>query len=64
MEIYLYCGRIEQLEALRVLIFKWRDFMLVAKISFSKSIVMQALLYLIPNTVIIIILLLNAIRLK
>jgi len=47
-----------------VLIFKWQDFILIAKTSFSKSMVIQALLCLIPNTVIIIILLLNVIRLK
>jgi hypothetical protein len=45
-----------------VLIFKWRDLILIVKTSFSKSIIMQALLYLIPNIVIIIILPLNIIR--
>jgi hypothetical protein len=47
-----------------VLIFKRRDLILVVKTSFSKSIIMQALLYLVPNAIIIIILLLNAIRLE
>jgi len=47
-----------------VLIFKWRDLILVVKTFFSKSIVMQVLLYLVPNAVIIIILPLNIIRLK
>ena len=36
----------------------------MAKTSFSKSMVMQALLYLVPNAVIIIILPLNVIRLE
>ena len=54
----------EQLEALRVLIFKWQDLMLVAKTSFGKSIIIQTLPCLIPNTVVIIIFPLNAIRLK
>ncbi len=63
-EIYLYYGHAEQLEALRVLIFKWRDLMLVAKTSFDKSMIMQALLCLIPNTVVIIILLFNVIGLE
>ena len=60
----MYRGRMEQLEALRVLIFKWRDLMLIAKMFFSKSMIIQALLCLIPNAVIIIVLLLNVIRLK
>ena len=38
--------------------------MLVVKMSFSKSIIIQVLLYLIPNAVVIIVLLLNAIGLK
>ena len=44
-----------------MLIFKRRDLILVVKISFSKSIIMQVLLYLVPNIVVIIILLLNVI---
>ena len=44
-----------------MLIFKRRDFILIAKTSFSKSIIIQALLYFIPNAVIIIILPLNVI---
>ena len=63
-EIYPYRGRPEQLEALRVLIFERRDLMLVAKTSFGKSMVMQALPCLVPNAVIIIVLLLNVIRLE
>jgi len=38
--------------------------MLVVKTSFSKSMVIQALLYLIPNAVVIIVFLLNIIKLK
>ena len=38
--------------------------MLVVKMSFSKSIIIQALLCLIPNAIIIIVLLLNIIKLK
>lgn len=47
-----------------MLIFKWRDLILVAKMSFSKSMIIQALLYLVPNAVIIIVLPLNVIRLE
>lgn len=47
-EIYPYRGRTEQLEALRVLIFEQRDLMLVAKTSFGKSMIMQALPCLVP----------------
>ena len=64
MEIYLYHSHIEQLKALRVLIFKWQNLILVIKTSFNKSIIIQVLLYLIPNAVIIIILLFNTIGLK
>ena len=60
-EIYPYRGRTEQLEALRVLIFERRDLMLVAKTSFGKSMIMQALPCLVPNAVVIIVLPLNAI---
>ena len=63
-EIYPYRGHTEQLKALRVLIFKRQNLILVAKTSFNKSIIIQALLYLIPNTVVIIIFPLNAIGLK
>ena len=47
-----------------MLIFKWQDFILVAKTSFSKSIIIQVLLCLIPNVVVIIILPLNTIKLE
>ena len=47
-----------------MLIFKRRDLILITKTSFSKSIIIQVLPYLIPNAVIIIILLLNAIGLE
>ena len=60
-EIYPYRGRTEQLEALRVLIFERRDLMLVAKTSFGKSMIMQALPCLVPNAVVIIVLPLNVI---
>ena len=63
-EIYPYCGRTEQLKALRVLIFERRDLILVAKTSFGKSIIIQALLYLVPNAVVIIILPFKRIGLK
>ena len=52
-EIYPYRGRTEQ-----------RDLMLVAKTSFGKSIIMQALPCLVPNAVVIIILPFKRIGLK
>ena len=63
-EIYPYRGHTEQPEALRVLIFERRDLMLVAKTSFGKSMIMQALPCLIPNAVVIIVLPLNVIGLE
>jgi hypothetical protein len=47
-----------------VLIFERRDLMLVAKTSFSKSMIIQALLCLVPNIVVIIVLPLNVIGLE
>ena len=47
-----------------MLIFERRDLMLVAKTSFGKSMIMQALPCLVPNAVIIIVLPLNAIGLE
>ena len=44
-----------------MLIFERRDLMLVAKTSFGKSMIMQALPCLIPNAVVIIVLPLNVI---
>jgi len=60
-DIYPFEPRPQQLEALRVVIFEQRDLLLVAKTSFGKSIVLQAVSILVPQSVTIIVLPLNAI---
>ena len=62
--IYPHSGRPEQLEALRWLIFKRKDMILVAKTSFGRSIIMQVMPCLVRSLIVLIILPLNAIRTK
>ena len=59
--LYPYRGHAEQLEALRWLLFEEKDMILVAKTSFGKSMIMQAMPCLYRASVVIIILPLNAI---
>jgi len=59
--LYPYYGRAEQLEALRWLLFKKKDIILIAKTLFGKSMIMQAMPCLVWALVVIIILPLNAI---
>ncbi|OCK88050.1 P-loop containing nucleoside triphosphate hydrolase protein, partial [Cenococcum geophilum 1.58] len=59
--LYPYRGRAEQLEALRWLLFEKKDMILIAKTSFGKSMIMQAMPCLLRASVVIIILPLNAI---
>ncbi|OCK93563.1 uncharacterized protein K441DRAFT_565405, partial [Cenococcum geophilum 1.58] len=62
--LYLYRERIEQLKALRWLLFKKKDIILVAKTLFGKSIIMQVMPCLLWALVVIIILLLNIIGIE
>ena len=59
--LYPYRGRAEQLEVLRWLLFEEKDMILVARTSFGKSMIMQAMPCLLRASVVIIILPLNAI---
>jgi hypothetical protein len=59
---YGFHAKPEQLDALRWLLFKKRDLLLVAKTSFGKSVILQLFPCLIPDAVALILLPLNAIR--
>lgn len=58
---YGFTAKLEQLEAIRWLLFEKKDLLLVAKTSFGKSVILQLLSCLIPDASILILTPLNAI---